>query len=127
MKKTISIILVCLFVLALVGVVTCPDKEAYQTAIKEELGDAVNESMNENLKIGNSKFEQGLAMMGSALASSLIGGVLDGNLKVNNYFVFSTGELSYMGKNKMVSVGLLGHIFVFFEADDIKDYMKLDK
>ena len=32
-----------------------------------------------------------------------------------------------MGKNKMVSVGLLGHIFVFFEADDIKDYMKLDK
>jgi hypothetical protein len=65
--------------------------------------------------------------MGSALASSLIGGVLDGNLKVNNYFVFSTGELSYMGKNKMVSVGLLGHIFVFFEADDIKDYMKLDK
>lgn len=126
MKKFISIVFIGLFALALVGVVTCPDKEAHQTAIKEQLGDAVNESMNDNLKLGNSKLGGKIAQIGSALASSLVGGVLDSSLKVNNYFVFSTGELSYLGEKKTVSVGLLGHVFVVFDADDLKEGLKLN-
>ena len=59
--------------------------------------------------------EAGWAMLGSMIGTGIGGLVIDNMLKVDNYFVCSVGTITYEGETKIVSVGLLNHVFT---ADD---------
>ena len=54
-------------------------------------------------------------MLGSMIGTGIGGLVIDNMLKVDNYFVCSVGTITYEGETKIVSVGLLNHVFT---ADD---------
>lgn len=120
MNSKITLLLIVVAV-ALVAVVTCPDKEAHQNAIMDEINTSMSKEISEN--IGDSNLEIGLSLLGGTIASKLLTTVVESTLRVRNYFVFSTGEISVKGKSKTVSVGCFGHVFTFFDADDISDSM----
>ena len=90
MKKFFITIAILLVVLAGVGVVTCPDKQAHKDAIMS----VINEKINESVSKDSSEGDEGIALFASSLGSGIVGYVLDNRLTVKNYFVFSTGELN---------------------------------
>lgn len=123
MKKGLLITFLCLFALVLTAVVTCPDKVAHETAVKEELNTYMGQAMKEKLNIGESNFEQGMAMFGASIASSMFGSVLESSLHVKNNFIYSVGEMNILGNKKTVSIGAFGHVFVGFTADDLMEQL----
>lgn len=110
MKKFLLFILI-LVAVAGVCVVTCPDKEAHSEALK----DLVNTVLTEELAEGES--EAGFVAFGSMLGTGLAGIVLDNTLKVENHFVCSLGTITYAGKTKIVSLGILNHVFTADKED----------
>lgn len=114
MKKLLLFILI-LVAVAGVCVVTCPDKAAHSEALK----DLVNTVLTEELAEGESESETdaGFVAFGSMLGTGLAGIVLDNTLKVENHFVCSVGTITYDGKTKIVSIGILNHVFTADKED----------
>ena len=114
MKKFFITIAILLVVLAGVGVVTCPNKQAHKDAIMS----VINEKINESVSKDSSEGDEGIALFASSLGSGIVGYVLDNRLTVKNYFVFSTGELNKLdGTSERLSVGVFGHVFTFSKED----------
>ena len=115
MKKFFITLAVLLVVLAGVGVMTCPDKQAHKDAIMS----VINEKINESVSKDSTEGDEGIALFASSLGSGIVGYVLDNRLTVKNHFVFSTGELNKLdGTRERLSVGVFGHV-VTFSKDDL--------
>lgn len=95
MKK---ILIAILAIVVIVGffIISCPDKNAHVSALKQVV-------MENKTEAPKDKWEA----LGNALASSLAENLIDHSVYVKNYFIFSKGV--YEGKT--VSIGLLGHVF----------------
>lgn len=106
MKNTLSFILVIAIIL--VGVMTCPQKEAHKDALMKLVDSALD---SELYKRANTEEEKGFAMIGSFLGSGIAEIFLDKKLLVDNYFVLSVGRIVFEGEEKIVSVGLFNHVF----------------
>ena len=114
MKKFFITLAILLVVLAGVGVVTCPDKQAHKDAIMS----VINEKINESVSKDSSEGDEGIAIFASSLGSGIVGYVLDNRLTVKNHFVFSTGEFNKLdGTSERLSVGVFGHVFTFSKED----------
>lgn len=88
---------------------TCPNKDKHVEAIHTELIDYVEE-----------KSGSGEAKLAS-LGADIIDKVIVSKLDVSNYLLFSTGSLKERGKRKMVSLGILGNVFIFgLEKDTLE-------
>ena len=105
MKGFLYTVLV-LLVVAVVGVVTCPDKQAHYDEIEQVLREVVNEELN-----GTAGPEENLSIFGEWLSSSSVKLVLNQSLSVENYFVCSVGKLTFDGEVYPISVGVFNHIF----------------
>lgn len=104
MKKFLLFTLI-LVIIAGVCVVTCPDKEAHSTALKEALNTAITD------EISSSESDAGVVVLGSMIGTGLGGLIIDNMLKIDNYFVCSVGTVKYDGEAKVVSIGVLNHVF----------------
>lgn len=112
MKKFLLFILV-LVIIAGVCVVTCPDKAAHCKALKDVLNTVLTEELSSD------ESDADLVMFGSMIGTGLGGLVIDNMLKVDNYFVCSVGTITYDCETKVVSVGVLNHIFTP-DKEDLK-------
>ena len=81
---------------------------------KERMGE---DSLNQE----KSSFEKGLNIMLYSLAGSFVKTMIEQELVVKNNFIYSTGEINSNSGSRLVSLGLLGHVFVFLDADKIKE------
>lgn len=110
MKKLLLLILI-LVVITGVCIVTCPNKASHTAALKEVLNMALTEELY------SSESDAGLVMLGSMIGTGLGGLVIDNMLKVDNYFVCSIGTIAYDGGTRVVSIGVLNHVFTPDEKD----------
>lgn len=102
-RRTIvwAIVLVALFV----GLITtCPDKQKHADALKELTSSLLNDEVSTS---GNDGWEY----LGAMIGNKLIGAVVDNNLYVDNYVLFSIGKMSFDGEENTVSFGIFNHVF----------------
>ena len=114
-KKSPWWIIVLAVIIALLGiaVVTCPDKQAHKDAILAVINEKLNENIQKNAKDGN----DGLAILGASIGTSITGWILDSGLSVDNRFIYSVGKFNTGKEIKQVSVGVFGHVFTFSKKD----------
>lgn len=114
--------LLVLLALACVCVVSCPEKSAHSEALKELLNTVMTEELNKEVETDE---DAGWAMLGSMIGTGIGGLMIDNMLKVENYFVCSVGTMTFDGETKIVSVGIMNHVFTIPEdeareaADDL--------
>ena len=106
--------------LACVCVVTCPDKSDHSEALKELFNTLMTEELAKDIE---TEEEAGWAVLGSMIGTGIGGLIIDNFLKVENYFVCSVGTITYEGETKIVSLGLMNHIFTLSE-DDVREAME---
>lgn len=109
--------LLFVFILSLVCVVTCPDKDAHSDALMNLFNVAWQTELSEITTNEN----EGLLMLGSALGTGVAEYVIDKHLIVDNYFVCSIGRFNYDGEENIVSLGILNHIFTKSEEDLLRE------
>ncbi|MBR5175050.1 MAG: hypothetical protein IKW89_03855 [Bacteroidales bacterium] len=114
-KKRLGWIIALAVIIALLGmaVVTCPDKQAHKDAILAVINEKLNENIQKNTKDG----DDGLAILGASIGTSLTGWILDSGLSVDNRFIYSVGKFNTGKEIKQVSVGVFGHVFTFSKKD----------
>lgn len=103
-------ILVCLLL-----AVTCPDKEEHQEKIRMTISNVFDEALMESA----SESEIGFSLIGSLVVPKIVDIFLSDRLQVNNYFLFSIGQISFGGNVKTISFGIFNQVFTFDE-DDIR-------
>lgn len=120
MKK---ILVLFLFVgIALVAVITCPQKDAHKDALMKLVDVVLDSELNKN---ATTEEEKGFAMLGSLLGSGVAEFVLDKKLLVDNYFIYSVGRIVYEGEENIVSVGFFNHVTTMNEKQ-LKDKLSLE-
>lgn len=117
MKKILTFII--LFATVILLALTCPDKDDHKAAISHRVSDIIDSNVGAT-NGGGSIVSQGLSLLGSIFAVKLVDTFLDNRLVVHNYVVCSVGEVSFNGKKKRVSFGVLNNVFTFSEKD-LKD------
>jgi len=96
-----AIILVGLFVTL---IATCPDKAKHSDALKELTSSLINQKA---VSSNSDDWE----VLGAMIGNKLIGAVVDNNLYVDNYIIFSVGKMSFDGEENPVSFGIFNHVF----------------
>ena len=105
--------LLIVFALSLTCVVTCPDKDAHSEALLK----LFNVAFQSELSSVKTEENEAWMMLGAALGSGIAEFIIDQHLVVDNYFVCSIGRTIYDGEEKIVSVGVLNHVFTMSEED----------
>ena len=118
MMNLLSIIVIIAIIL--VGVITCPQKDAHAYALMNLVNVALDSELSRH---ADTKEEMGLAMLGSFIGSGIADIVIDKKLLVDNYFVCSIGRIVFEGEEKIVSVGCFNHVFTMPE-DKLKEELK---
>ena len=118
MKKLLLLIII--IGIALVGVITCPQKDAHTDALMKLVNVALDSELS---KHADTEEEMGLAMFGSIIGSGIAEFVIDKKLLVDNYFVFSVGRIVFEGEEKIVSLGIFNHVFTMSE-EKLKENLK---
>ena len=108
-KWWITLILIAVIILF---AVTTPDKYAHKEAINTEVSSAVTSSLVG--KVGS------WAVLGNIVVSKIVDLTLDSNIEVDNYLVFSLAKAELEGKERVLSVGALNHVWVLFEKRDLE-------
>lgn len=109
--------LLFVFILSLVCVVTCPDKDAHSEALMKLFNVAWQTELSEITTNEN----EGWMILGSTLGSGVAEYIIDKHLIVDNYFVCSIGRFNYDGEENIVSLGVLNHIFTKSEEDLLRE------
>ena len=112
MKKLLVIII--LLICAILMTQTVPDKKEHKAAmmkaIKEYVGEEAENRLGDNI----------LADLSKVFANNAIRATLTAKLKVHNYYLFNTTSMRLDGKDQLMSVGMLGHVFTF-DKDMLRD------
>lgn len=110
---------VVLAVLLIAMFATCPKPYEHRRVIQEVVREAVDE------RLGSSQDMVQALMMWAGKKVIGIGSdlAIDQLVTVDNYYVVSVGKIDWQGKERIVSVGLLGHVFTA-DKDDVIALMK---
>ena len=104
MKKFLVFIL---FLAVIVVGLTCPTKQQHVDAVMNE----VNGLMSDAASDVGLDTDSGWGMVGKMAIGSLAQNYLESQLYYNNYFVFSTCQITFNGKTSTTSVGVFNHVF----------------
>lgn len=115
MRNFLLFILIIVFISGFC-VISCPDKEAHSEAIMENVNELIDEEATKDV---TNESEKALALLASSLVSGISNLVIDSRLSVDNYFLFSIGRVTFEGESRIVSIGMLNHVFT-----DINDNLK---
>ena len=106
MKKFLIGALVLVAVIAMVK--TVPDKKAHKNAMMEAVKEYIDEEAAKR-GIGDGV----LAKLGKGIVNKTIEVALNSKLEVDNYLIFNTTHVELDGESKVLSLGVLGHVFTF--------------
>ena len=123
MKKFLLLI-IFLSAAGLLLMVTCPARTDHHEAIKGVVSEVVNSEVNKN----NNVFSSGLASISTMMAVNLADSYLKNNLLLRDYILFNIGYIDYQGELRIVSFGILNHIFTIHKEtakEVIKDKLSL--
>lgn len=105
----ISVVVLCVVgVLASIASGDCPDRKDHRAALSRVLLD----EMMDRADIPEENAESA-ENFSSGMGTTMVGRIVGGKLVVRNHTFFSTGELTFIKeKDRVVSVGVFGHVFV---------------
>lgn len=109
MKK----LLVSLFLIALTILLAlnCPKKKSHLDSITDVINNVIGDKTKDSGMLG--------LIMGS-VGSYFVSNIVENNLIVDDYLIFSLGKISFQEKSMVISVGLLNHVFILSESKMIE-------
>lgn len=106
MKKLLALVALLLF--AVIMILTVPDKAAHKEAMMRAVSEYVDEEVD-GRPIGNGI----LGTISKGIVNKTVETALNLKLRVNDYYLWNTTYVRLKGKDQLLSVGLLGHVFTF--------------
>ncbi len=109
-KKWWALVITLIVIMLLA--VTCPSKDDHKDALNGDISTAVT-----NTIVGQQSVWQ---LLGNFFVSKIVDATLESNLRYSNYLVCSVTRAELNDKKSILSVGVLSHVFVLFNKDDLQ-------
>ena len=109
-KKWWALVITLIVIMLLA--VTCPSKDDHKDALNGDISTAVT-----NTLVGQQSLWQ---VVGNFFVSKIVDATLESNLRYSNYLVCSVTRAELNEKKSILSVGVLSHVFVLFNKDDLQ-------
>ena len=106
MKKLLIAAIILLVAVLMTQMV--PDKQAHKEGMMEAIQEFVDEEA-EQRGFGDNV----LTNLGKGVVMKTIETALNSKLKVDNYFICNTTHVRLKGEDKVLSLGIFGHVFTF--------------
>ena len=113
MKKLICLVIV--LAIAILMALTVPEKKEHKQAMMKAISEYVDEEAT-NKGIA----DNGITRVGKKMVVKVIESVLSSKLEETNYVFFNTTHIKREEKDKLLSVGMCGHVFTF-NKDMLRD------
>ena len=120
MKKVLMILTVVVLVLMVVLAMTKPERVDHYDALKGVVLKAVEAKMDQ---VGKAVPYESLRTKGTYMALSAANEYLKKSLLVEEKTFYNIGVLVYEDYVVLVSVGVMGHVFLTFDEEDIDKLM----
>ena len=104
--------------IAIVLILTNPDRAKHSMAVKEILTKEFNKAMTDELQKSKNNSRQLTAGIGLFLGSTLIDKIVDGYIDCENFYLFSLTKINYEGSDKTIGFGILGKVYI---SDKLKE------
>lgn len=109
-------------VIAVVGlfatlVFSCPDTPAHKEALANAVTNSISMAAQNSPAADDDLISKAFQTISNAFTGKVIEAAVDNLVKVDNHVVYSVGKVNFDGKDHVVSVGILGHIFTMNQAD----------
>ena len=104
--------LVITIIVIMLLAVTCPSKDDHKDALNGDISTAVTNTIAGQQSL--------LQLVGNYFVSKIVDATLESNLKYSNYLVCSVTRAELNDKKSILSVGVLSHVFVLFNKDDLQ-------
>jgi len=124
MKKGCALLVIGVLVLLIAMIFTCPNKTDHQMALRDTLQEVANAKLQEavNDKLGNLPLDNDalgtlVSSVGRVAIEKTSNLALDQLLQVDNYYLFSIGRIKWGEHERVVSVGVLNHVFAPSKED----------
>ena len=102
-----------LFAIAVIAVITNPNKEKHEEAVKDEVRALILDPS------GNSDVEN---IFEGLISGLLLDAYIEQAVSVDNYILFSLSKMNIDGKPKIIGVGLFGNVIV--SSDKMENPLK---
>ena len=109
-KKWWALVITLIVIMLLA--VTCPSKDDHKDALNGDISTAVT-----NTLVGQQSLWQ---VVGNFFVSKIVDATLESNLRYSNYLVCSVTRAELNEKKSILSIGVLSHVFVLFNKDDLQ-------
>ncbi|EFN90854.1 hypothetical protein HMPREF9018_0677 [Prevotella amnii CRIS 21A-A] len=109
---------ISLVVILLILCFTCPSKDDHKKALTDVITqtlDDAKQKLNDDSDLTG--IDQTFTTMFLSSIDQVVKSSIDSLLKVNNYGVFSIGKINFAGQEKIVSLGILNHVFTLDKQD----------
>jgi hypothetical protein len=116
MKKLLFVIIVLL--VAVLLIMTRPAKEAHKEAMMKAVKEYVDEEA-EQRGFGSGSLTQ----IGKSVVTKVIETALSSKLELHDYYLLNTTTVRLNGDDKLLSVGVLGHVFTF-DKDKLREKLE---
>lgn len=104
--------------IAIILILTNPDRAKHSITVKEILTKEFNKSMTEELRKSKNVYKRADAGIGLLLGSTLIDKIIDGYIDCENFYLFSLTKIDFEGNTKTIGVGILGKVYI---SDKLKE------
>lgn len=121
MSKNKFFITIIVLLVAIIGLsATCPDERDHKEKIKSVFSSAINK------KIGTSDnlLDLGLKSLGKMALKEGADFAISHMVEVEDYYIVSIGRIEFDGKEQIVSVGAVNHIFTASDEDIVREIEK---
>jgi hypothetical protein len=112
-NKGVLILLISLVIIFGI-ILTCPNKEDHKVAVVNKVT-----SILKSDSVSSSSLEM-IDAASNVVVAKIIETAVDNLLTVDNYFFVSLGTIKYDHSKRLISIGVLHHVFVLFSKDDLE-------
>ncbi len=106
MKKLLGVVII--LCIAILMALTVPDIEEHKKAMMKAIAEYVDEEAT-NMGIPDND----ITRLGKKTVTKTIEHILSSKLKEDNYVIFNTTHIEMEEENKLLSLGMFGHVFTF--------------
>lgn len=117
MRNKGVIAILCFIVLLLILSMTCPNKNDHKNALIAKVTIIMKHNQN---KAGEAEEGNVMSLVSVPVVSGIMQRVVDKILTTNNYILFSLGTVQYNGEKRVVTIGVLSHVFCLFTEKDVE-------
>lgn len=109
--KKLQILLVLIVLIAVAAVFTNPTEEKHKDSLKAKLKIHVQEFMERESFMTRS--------VGNLVGGVAVDQIVDRTVSVEDYYIFSTTNVTLNGKRQTIAVGAFGNIFYTKKMDEV--------